>query len=180
MEAWPGQGWRAAGAHSLSAPLGLTPAPACPGAADKSYQMEETVAVGSAVTGCLGMGGGAGGAPRDSGLNLLPAMLLWRRETGGTQGWFLFESLRSGIGWGNGRRTEGIEKGEGQRARGRDRERESDGNGETQEEKGTQLEGGREGKERRERGRGRPSDNKDLQREAKKMRGQKGKDRAPE
>lgn len=52
----------AGGRGTLSAPLGLTPAPACPGAADKSYQMEETVAVGSAVTGCLGMGGGARGA----------------------------------------------------------------------------------------------------------------------
>lgn len=47
----PGQGWWEAGAHSLSTPLGLTPALACPGAADKSYQMEATVAVGSAVTG---------------------------------------------------------------------------------------------------------------------------------
>ena len=59
----PGQDWREAEAHSLSAPLGLTPALACPGAADKSYQMEASVAVGSAVvTGCLGLGGcGAGG-----------------------------------------------------------------------------------------------------------------------
>ena len=61
----PGQDWREAEAHSLSAPLGLTPALACPGAADKSYQMEASVAVGSAVvTGCLGLGGwGWGGHP---------------------------------------------------------------------------------------------------------------------
>lgn len=59
----PDQGWWESGAHTLSALLGLTPALACPGAADKSYQMEATVAVGSAVTGCLGMGGGAGGHP---------------------------------------------------------------------------------------------------------------------
>lgn len=61
-----GQDWREAEAHSLSAPLGLTPALACPGAADKSYQMEASVAVGSAVvTGCLGLGWGAelGGYP---------------------------------------------------------------------------------------------------------------------
>lgn len=57
----PGQGWQETGAHSFSTPLGLTPALACPGAADKSYQMEATVAVGSAVKGCLGMGAGLGG-----------------------------------------------------------------------------------------------------------------------
>ena len=106
----PGQDWREAEAHSLSTPLGLTPALACPGAADKSYQMEASVAVGSAVvTGCLGLGGAAGGAPRDSGLNFLPAMRLWRRETGGTRGWFLCRSLSRIKGE---RKEGGIEKGE--------------------------------------------------------------------
>ena len=77
-QAHPGDQARTGGRqrHIHSAPhLGLTPAPACPGAADKSYQMEASVAVGSAVvTGCLGMGGGARwGTPRDSGLNSLPS-----------------------------------------------------------------------------------------------------------
>lgn len=44
-------GGRQGHARSLGTPLGLTPALACLGAADKSYQMEATVAVGSAVTG---------------------------------------------------------------------------------------------------------------------------------
>lgn len=120
-QAHPGDQARTGGRqrHIHSAPhLGLTPAPACPGAADKSYQMEASVAVGSAVVkGCLGMGGGARwGTPRDSGLNFLPAMRHWRRETGGTWGWFLCGPL-SRIGWGKGRRIEGIEKGERQRDR---------------------------------------------------------------
>lgn len=54
--------------------LGLTPALACSGAADKSYQMEATVAVGAAVTGCLGVGGQGGGCTQGQCLNLLPAI----------------------------------------------------------------------------------------------------------
>lgn len=52
-------------------------------------------------------GVGLRGPPRPSGLNFLPTMLLWRRETGGTWGWFLCASLRSGIGWGKGRELKG-------------------------------------------------------------------------
>lgn len=80
------------------------------------------------------MGWGWGwGAHRDSGLNLLPAMLFWRRETGGTWIWFLCRSLRSGIGWGKGRKIEGIEKVERQRDRDTETNRKRD----------TELEGDR-------------------------------------
>lgn len=73
-------------------PLGLTPALACPGAVDKSYLMEATVAVGLVVTGCVGMGGGVGRHPGTVGPNFMSAMLLDRRET---WTWLCCQALKS-------------------------------------------------------------------------------------